>query len=67
MIRVNNTEFDETAIVKEMQYHTAETHTEAKNAKNALENSHFYGRHLIIQFSKNNNNNTNPNKKRRLN
>jgi len=31
MIRVNNTEFDETAIVKEMQYHTAETHTEAKN------------------------------------
>ena len=31
MIRVNTTEFDETAIVKEMQYHTAETHTEAKN------------------------------------
>jgi len=31
MIRVNSTEFDETAIVKEMQYHTAETHTEAKN------------------------------------
>ena len=31
MIRVNNTEFDETAIVKEMQYHAAETHTEAKN------------------------------------
>jgi len=31
MIRVNNTEFDETAIVKEMQYHTAKTHTEAKN------------------------------------
>lgn len=31
MIRVNNTEFDETAIIKEMQYHTAETHTEAKN------------------------------------
>jgi len=31
MIRVNNTEFDETAIVKEMQYHTAETHTESKN------------------------------------
>lgn len=31
MIRVNQTEFDETAIVKEMQYHTAETHTESKN------------------------------------
>lgn len=31
MIRVNSTEFDETAIVKEMQYHTAKTHTEAKN------------------------------------
>lgn len=31
MIRVNNTEFNETAIVKEMQYHTAETHTESKN------------------------------------
>jgi len=31
MIRVNNTEFDETEIVKEMQYHTAETHTESKN------------------------------------
>jgi peptidyl-prolyl cis-trans isomerase C len=31
MIRVNSTEFDETEIVKEMQYHTAETHTEAKN------------------------------------
>ena len=31
MIRVNNIEFDETAIVKEMQYHTAETHTESKN------------------------------------
>lgn len=31
MIRVNDTQFDETAIVKEMQYHTAETHTEAKN------------------------------------
>jgi len=31
MIRVNNTEFDETTIVKEMQYHTAETHTESKN------------------------------------
>lgn len=31
MIRVNNTEFDETAIVKEMQYHNAETHTDAKN------------------------------------
>jgi peptidyl-prolyl cis-trans isomerase C len=31
MIRVNNTEFDETAIVKEMQYHAAESHTEAKN------------------------------------
>jgi len=31
MIRVNNIEFDETAVVKEMQYHTAKTHTEAKN------------------------------------
>jgi len=31
MIRVNNTEFDETAIVSEMQYHTADTHTESKN------------------------------------
>ena len=31
MIRVNQTEFDETAIIKEMQYHPAETHTEAKN------------------------------------
>ena len=31
MIRVNQTEFDETAIVKEMQYHTADTHTESKN------------------------------------
>ena len=31
MIRVNNTEFDETAIIKEMQYHTADSHTEAKN------------------------------------
>lgn len=30
MIRVNQTEFDETAIIKEMQYHPAETHTEAK-------------------------------------
>ena len=31
MIRVNQTEFDETTIIKEMQYHAAETHTEAKN------------------------------------
>jgi peptidyl-prolyl cis-trans isomerase C len=31
MIRVNHTHFDETAIIKEMQYHPAETHTEAKN------------------------------------
>ena len=31
MIRVNNQEFDENAIVAEMQYHTAKTHTEAKN------------------------------------
>lgn len=31
MLRVNKTHFDETAIIKEMQYHPAETHTEAKN------------------------------------
>lgn len=31
MIRVNQREFDETAIVKEMQYHAAQTHSEAKN------------------------------------
>ncbi len=31
MIRVNQTEFDDSAIIKEMQYHPAETHTEAKN------------------------------------
>lgn len=31
MIRVNNTQFDENAIVAEMQYHVAETHTKARN------------------------------------
>lgn len=31
MIRVNSTEFDETDVIKEMQYHAADTHTEAKN------------------------------------
>lgn len=31
MIRVNNTTFDDNAIVAEMQYHSAETHTQAKN------------------------------------
>ena len=31
MIRVNNKEFDDNAIVAEMQYHSAETHKEAKN------------------------------------
>jgi len=31
MIRVNETEIDETAIVNEMQYHNAESHNDAKN------------------------------------
>lgn len=31
MIRVNEIEIDETAIVSEMQYHNAETHNQAKN------------------------------------
>lgn len=31
MIRVNSTQFDEKAIIAEMQYHTAETHADAKN------------------------------------
>jgi len=31
MINVNQTHIDETAIVKEMQYHDSETHTESKN------------------------------------
>lgn len=31
MIRVNNKEFDENAIVAEMQYHSAQSHTDAKN------------------------------------
>lgn len=31
MIRVNNTEIEDSALVAEMQYHVAETHTAAKN------------------------------------